>query len=390
MRILRPIFALGVSALVAGCGSGTRGVTPSVAVNVPDTGTSGTLTFTITVPKKVNPKAKSYVSPASKGLWMNFTLGSHTTVQTFTLSKSSPGCTAKPGSLVCTISVSLAAGTYVSSIMVYDKPPFNGKFGKTAHVLSEEQNLKYRINGGKTTTIHPVLKGNDTSLKILNFPQGCVSGSFGPTAFTVAALDYDGYTIAGTYEASIALSDGDTSGNTTLAVSGPDNPPPDTLLSSLDTSTISWNGGALTNGGATITAAIRGFSTSATLWAGPADVLFYYTGSPAYLTVSPCAASSVTVWLWGAAGGSTYDQSVGAQGGYGGLVVATIPAVTGEQLTAGVGGIGSNGGSSAGLGGYNGGASGQLPPPSCKQSEFYCISGGGGGGGTDIRQGGSG
>jgi hypothetical protein len=53
------------------------------------------------------------------------------------------------------------------------------------------------------------LEGNVAGLGISNFPQWCQSNAFGPTAFTVSASDYYGYTIAGPYVVSIGLSDSD-------------------------------------------------------------------------------------------------------------------------------------------------------------------------------------
>ena len=323
---------------------------------------------------------------------MSFVLGAKQTVQTFTLEKGAEGCAPKGSNLACTITVSLPAGRYVSTVYVYDQAPVDGGFESGAHVLSEIccEGLGYTIKSGKTTTILPKVEGNDVSLAIANLPQGCITNSFGPTAFTVSAFDADGYTIAGTYEEFIVLSDSDKSGDTTIATSGPDNPPPDELLSSFDTSTIAWNGDELAGGTATITALITTQqSASATLWAGPGDVVFNYTGSPQYQTVSPCANSSVTVWLWGAAGGSaSYDNYGTADGGYGGLVIATIPATTGQQFEVIVGGVGSQGQvNGSGTGGYNGGGSGQPYPSGCIGGT--CVSGGGGGGATDIRQGGT-
>ena len=389
MRILQSLVAFGLVALVAGCGGGSQGVAPPLGSSPDAAGPAGTLKFTITVPKKVNPKTKSYVSPGSKGLVINFVLGSKKSTQTFTLEKGAKGCSSQAGGLVCTISISLAPGHYASTMMVYDQPTSSG------FLLSAQlSGLTYIINAGKTTTIRPTLEGNIASLKFAKFPHGCI-GSSGNTAFEVQASDFDGYKIAGTYLQQIALSDSDTSGNTTLAVSGPDNPPPNELLSSFDTPSVAWNGQPLTGGSATITAT-AGTSmyqtASATLWAGPGDVIFNYNGGrsnhgrPQYQTVSPCANSSVTAWLWGAAGG----HALGSGASYGGLVVATIPVTTGQRLEIVVGGVGGSTGNysqqTGGVGGYNGGGigSGCLPNSSCSGV------GGGGGGGTDVRQGGSG
>ena len=394
MRDLRVVVALAVVALVAGCAGRTQSVTPPIASNqgAPVPGVAGTLTFTVTVPKKVNPKTKSYVSPASKGLWLEFS-GSTAPNRTFALTKNAKACTTTLKALVCTLSDSLKAGSYAAVLWLFDKPPVKGKWYNARPLSETFHAVSFRIDAGKTTTIHPIFNGIIAALTISKFPQGCNTGPFGPAAFAVAAADYDGYTIAGTYFGAITLFDNNS--NVTLGTSGPDNPPPNELLSSFDTPTVAWNGNSLLpSGSATVDASSSqntALLASAILWAGPGDVILNYTGSPQHQTVSPCATSGVTSWLWGAAGGSA-DGSRNSPGGYGGLVVATIPVTSGEQLTVVVGGQGGNGTPSsqaAGQGGYNGGGNGAT----CQYhtSVQTCIAyGGGGGGGTDLRRGGTG
>jgi hypothetical protein len=57
MRILRPVFAVGVSALIAACGGGgTSSIAPPLGPNpgAPVPGSTGALSFVITIPKKLS------------------------------------------------------------------------------------------------------------------------------------------------------------------------------------------------------------------------------------------------------------------------------------------------------------------------------------------------
>ncbi len=81
------------------------------------------------------------------------------------------------------------------------------------------------------------------SLAITGVPGGTAGTPFtGPQSFTVTAKDANGHTIVGAYADPIFLVDSDTSGATTLATSGSDNPPALELLSSSDTATLNYTG----------------------------------------------------------------------------------------------------------------------------------------------------
>lgn len=105
---------------------------------------------------------------------------------------------------------------------------------------------------------------------------------------------------------------------------------------------------------------------------------FRFTGSVQEFVV-PDGVTSLQVEVVGASGGYSFTKGhTYGNPGLGGKVEATIEVTPGQKLDIYVGGIGYNGNkSSAGLGGYNGGADGGLL--------FGTYSGGGGGGSTDIR-----
>ena len=101
---------------------------------------------------------------------------------------------------------------------------------------------------------------------------------------------------------------------------------------------------------------------------------FPYTGFAQYFIV-PASVTQLTVTLTGASGSNSGIGGyayVSYNGGYGSIITCTIPVTPNMQYQINVGGVGS----SAGIGGWNGGGPGGSSPES-----------GGGGGSTDIRSG---
>jgi len=399
------LAAIGFMVLLAGCaGGGTRSVPSTLGTYAaasagpddstaagfpaePDAGKSR-LTLKITIPAPSHKDlrgtvgARGYVSPGSKGMTLIWS-GKSSGTKAFDLTSNNQNCKGTP--LVCKIALPLDPGKYKTDVNLYDLAPVDGKIPDNAHLLSTASSVAFSIKKGKSTGISPKLEGVEGSLSIGPLPNQCAGVAFGPTPFTVTALDADGYTIGGTYATEITLSDSDTSGATAIATSGSDNPPPDTLLSSSDVATLAWNGNSIPGGEATIDAnAGKYVFTSAqfTPQGTKGFKLLSYTGGSQKFTVPVCAAT-VYIVVAGAQGGSTQNYAGYNLGGYGGETGATIPTTPGESLAIYVGGEGGNGSySNQGYGGFNGGAQGTNTP-----SEG--LSGGGGGGASDVRQRGS-
>src|SRR5450755_2237382 len=238
----------------------------------PDTG-GGTLAFQIKEPNRGGKLG--YVSPATKGLTVAVT-GPQTFTRAFKITRANPSCVGSP--LVCTITVALKAGNYTTSLTLFDLAPVGGQIPFNAKVLSfTVSNISFSIKIGKSTSISPTFGGVEGSVTIGNLPQSCTS--FPATSFPVTAFDPYGFKIVGPYAFSITMTDGDTSGATTIATSGKDNPPPDTLVSSSDIATLAWNGNPIPGGSATIRANAEGpISGEAqfTPGAAPGSVLFSF------------------------------------------------------------------------------------------------------------------
>ncbi len=408
MQSLIRLAAIGFMALLAGCaGGGTRSVPSTLGTYAaasagpgdttaagfaaePDAGKSRlTLKITIPAPSRkdfhgtvaAQKGARGYVSPGSKGMTLLWS-GKSSGTKAFDLTSNNKNCKGNP--LVCKIALPLDPGKYKTDVNLYDLAPVDGKIPDNAHLLSTASNVAFSIKKGKSTGISPKLEGVEGSLSIGPLPNQCAGVAFGPTPFTVTALDADGYTIGGTYATEITLSDSDTSGATAIATSGSDNPPTDTLLSSSDVATLAWNGNSIPGGEATIDAnAGKYVFTSAqfTPQVTKGFKLLSYTGGSQNFTVPVCA-TTMYVIVAGAQGGGPFSNN---PGGYGGEVGATIPTTPGESLAIYIGGAGGNGTySTQGYGGFNGGAAG-APPELSK-----AFGGGNGGGGaSDARQGGT-
>ncbi len=381
MRTVRAFAVFCIAVLLAGCAGGTpQTVSPPLADGGPAPAAGkGTLTLQISIPKK-RGSAKSYVSPATRGMTLVWTGPSNGT-QAFKLTHGNPHCTKVMGPLVCTIDLALKSGDYTTGVNLYDLAPVQGQIPLNAHLLSTASGVPFTIKTGQTTSISPKLEGVLASLFAGGFPSTCAA--IPPTPFTVTAFDADTYTIFGTYATSITLSDSDTSGATAIATSGKDNPPSDTLLSSSDVATIAWNGNPIPGGAATIGAqagSVTGSGQFKPATISPGFASFNYTGGSQNFTVPTCA-TTVYLVAYAASGGELNASNPGGLGGGSG---ATIPATPGESLAIFVGGTGGIGSLySAGAGGFNGGGAG--PPP--MGSDF--AGGNGGGGATDVRQGGS-
>ncbi|HEV3153976.1 MAG TPA: glycine-rich protein [Candidatus Baltobacteraceae bacterium] len=379
MKSLRSALVFCIAATLVGC-AGTHGSSSLPAgenlnpLGASSSGlattTNGTLTFQITIP--TNGIDRSYVSPATKGMQLAWT-GTATGQRVFNLTHTNTNCV-KTTKRVCTFKISFVAGSYHATFTLYDQAPSGGQIPFNANLLSSASNVPFTITSGQTKTIAPILLGVPAKLSVGPMPVACAA--FPATPFAVTAFDADSHKIAGAYATAITLSDGDTSGATTIATSGYDKPPTDTLISSFDKATIAWNGNAIPGGSATIGAQAGSASVYASSVFTPqvtGSTTFGYTGGYQYFTVPACA-TTVFVTAAGAQGGSV----IGSTGGSGGLATGTIPTTPGETLVVVVGGAAL--GETSNSAGYNGGGIGGPCP------QGPCDAGAGGGGATDVRQ----
>jgi hypothetical protein len=150
---------------------------------------------------------------------------------------------------------------------------------------------------------------------------------------------------------------------------------------------------------ATLGSAIGGAAVCAALLAGsatsapkPPTVFADLTTPGVHSFTVPAKVKAITFDVFGAAGGRAVDDStvpgtIIANGGAGGQARVTLVVVPGETFQIVVGGRGTNSsGATAGVGGFNGGGSGQVGGTFTDPNVFY-YGGAGGGGASDVRAG---
>ena len=154
------------------------------------------LTVKITIPAPLHkdfrgtaaaPKgAGGDVSPGSKGMTLVWS-GKSSGTKAFDLTSNNKNCQGNP--LVCKIALPLKPGKYKTNVNLYDLAPVGGQIPYNAHLLSTASNVAFSIKKGKPTGISPKLEGVEGSLSIGALPNQCAGVAFGPTPFTVTALD---------------------------------------------------------------------------------------------------------------------------------------------------------------------------------------------------------
>jgi hypothetical protein len=206
-----------------------------------------TLKIHIHIPKRKRVRRSRYVSPSTKGASLSFTGTQHLTVTVaLTVNANPTGCKMSGGATTCTIVVSLPAGGYNVTLATYDKAPVNGAIPGDANELSSAANLPMTLHAAVANAANFTLDGIVKALFVRSVPAGTLGTAFAsPQPLTIEADDADGNIIAGTYESPVSIVDGDTSGHTSIAISGADNPSAGTLLSSSDAATLNYDGASL-------------------------------------------------------------------------------------------------------------------------------------------------
>jgi len=199
--------AMVLGALVAGCAGGGA-VAPRPAASAQPAGHSrGTARFTITIPKAQAASAAArrsprYVSPATQSMTIAVTTdpgGTSVIDETVALTPTSTGCNSTLASTQCSLSVTLAAGSYDATIATYDGA------NATGYELSAGQLIDFTIVQGQTNSIGLVLNGIPASLLVssnalaIHGAQSTGFTFYGSSAqkLLVEALDPDGNVIVG-------------------------------------------------------------------------------------------------------------------------------------------------------------------------------------------------
>jgi hypothetical protein len=249
-------------------------------------------------------------------------------------------------SLTCSGSVSAPVGSDTFTVNLYSGTNGGGNLLSTGTVTQT-------IVAGQANSVNVTFNGVVASLSVT---IGAATMGTAATAIpvTVNALDAAGNVIVGpggfidangNPVTTIALTDSDASGATTLSTSA---------LSAPGTSVTLSYSGAVMNTAPTITATAGALTANATLTFPHGDVTFAYTGAVQNYT-APSGVSQITVTALGAEGDGL---AAGGTAGLGASVTATLPVTAGEALYVYAGGWGTNGGFNGGGDGGSSGAGG--------------------------------
>lgn len=233
--------------LLAACASGGGGSLPDAQSAAHRTASAhkAMLAIRIRIPRKRHHdgEAPRYISATTKGMTIAFT-GPATFTQVINLTPSDRRCTGSP--LTCSIAVGLVPGKYTVSVNTYDQPPVRGAIPDGANLLATARNVPLSVKLSILNTLPVTLDGVPRSFVIAGFPSAVAGAALAiPKSFSVVARDAGGNVIVGIYSTPVTLSNGDSSGATTIATSGSDAPPALELLSSTDTPTLTYTGLAI-------------------------------------------------------------------------------------------------------------------------------------------------
>jgi hypothetical protein len=310
----------------------------------------GTLTILIRKPAQSShamrgTQAPRYVSAATRGLTIAFTGASSFTLGV-AITPADKRCSISTGTLVCTISINLAAGMYAATVNTYTKAPV----GSTpAGSLLSTGKTALSVVTGKANKFPLTLDGVPASFFIGDFPFAFVGHAVGATPFTVAAKDAGGDTIVGTYTTPITLTDSDTTGATSISTAGTGAPAKE-LLSSSDVARISYNGQPM-SGAATIGASAGAATSSGAFVAHTPVSIFVATGDNGQVYKIPVKCSTGACFVSIGAGFPRVFEPLGvaidgsgslyvadAEGGRGGAVYKTTQTCTSASCVSTIGG----------------------------------------------------
>jgi hypothetical protein len=334
MPRIRAVALLALAALWNCSGGGAAQSVPGAQSAVPPPATTKTavastarFTITIPLPATVSSTARTpkYVSPATQSIIITLASvnGNPYTASSASiaanLTTSNPACSGTP--LTCTVTAPAVVGNDVFTAVAYDAVQTSTSPAAPAGNVLSRAGLSVAVVAGPNTVTTPlVLSGAVASLAIA-LASVVTPGATGSVGVMVNALDADGnvivgpggYVNAGGTAVTLALSNSDGSGNSTLSQSSVTQPTTGILL----------NYTAAFDANPTIAVAASGLTSASAKVAFPAPTL---TNAP-----SGVAGSSVTDTLTGTnfvAGNTTV--SVAASG----VTVSSVSVTSSTTLTA--------------------------------------------------------
>jgi hypothetical protein len=230
---MRVVLFLLAGTVATGCG----GSVSSVPVSQPSQSLASTQ-FIFSQP--------NIVTPASTGRRPLYVTNAVASVK---IALTSANGSAPPANLTTTTTSNITVANCPCTVAGPSVPAGTDGFTLTAYdaasnvISTATPTLKIVASQTNTETI--TLNGVPVSFRVTP-PSATAGTAFAtPQAISVTALDADGNTIMGAYANPVTLTNGDSSGATTLATSGADSPGTNQLLSSSDAATLAYTGLAI-------------------------------------------------------------------------------------------------------------------------------------------------
>lgn len=238
----------------------------------------------------------------------------------------------------CTVyGPSVPPGIDTFTLTAYDQPNASGNLLSTATPT-------YTIIAGQANNESVTLNGVPASFAVA-VPSATAGTPFAtPQTISVTVKDGDGNTIMGTYANPVTITDGDSSGATSIATSGSDSPPSGELLSSSDAAAMTYTGLAIAP--AAITASARGVASGSARFAPalqPITITTLDAQNPSFAGVDLYAttgAGSTGTFTASEIGwtNAPYNQSFVATTASSCASIATVAPASGTSFTATVAG----------------------------------------------------
>jgi hypothetical protein len=284
MRCAYLAIALICFALAACNGGGGNSIVPSAQTSAAPQKATAKASFTIHVPAKSTSTAARplYVSPSTAQISIAVNGGTATVSP---LNPTATGCTAVSGGFTCQVVVAAPVGSDTFVIELLD----------ANNAMLSSVNVSETIATGTANSFGIVLDGVIASLTVsLASATPPANGEAQQIALTVNGLDADSNIVMGpgNYSAPISITDSDTSGTTSLSVSGSTPGTSVTVTAPGTAVTVNYSGAPLAVG-ATFTASVPGTSVpmqSVTLTpssgSSTTTVTLAITGTPAAIAYS--------------------------------------------------------------------------------------------------------
>ncbi len=337
-NITRTIAAsIGLAFAVAAC-SGSSNVAPNVAASTnPAAAGSGNAIFIVKIPNATvaasGSKRPAYLTPQVKGIDFSVYASDGSVPNNrgevfYALSPQATYCTTSPAALTCTLSVQAYPGDDWFAVTTYDQNnPTTPSSGGSSHIISTG-GVEAIISPNASNTVSITTSGVVSKVLIALTDPVPPAGTALTQNVHVVGLDADNNVIVGNYDQPLSLTDGDTSGVTSLSTGS--------VANASAVPTLTYTGGTIPSGSASITATTTSPSDSQNRGPFHSNVLLIpgsiaYYSTPGFLTFGSVSGGAQSLTVNGTS--TTYASTSGCVGTV--SISGSAPTYTITPLAAG-------------------------------------------------------